>query len=128
MNDPRVEALAAVEHEQWMHWAQAILVRHNIPRAVAARWRSLFVAYQDLPEEHKETDRTWARQALSIMAEQGLGFRFQLGQEVRIRDAKIEARVLSRIEEEAQLLYRIVFWNQGQRQMEVLPESELEPC
>lgn len=41
-----VEALAALEHEQWAHWTK----------------------YADLSEKEKESDREWARKVLEIIA------------------------------------------------------------
>ena len=128
MTDSRLEALAAIEHEQWISWAQQILLHHNIPPRTANRWRKLFVAYDDLPEDMKGVSRGWASRTLGTMAELGMGFRFEIGQEVNIRDAKIQARVRSRIEEANQRLYRVMFWNQGQQQIELVAEGDLDPC
>jgi inhibitor of KinA sporulation pathway (predicted exonuclease) len=128
VNDPRLEALAAIEHEQWIHWAQQILIGYGIPRKTADRWRKVFVPYAELSEESKDVDRAWATRVLAVMAEHGVGFKFEIDQEVAIRDEKIKVRIVSRIEEATQRLYRVAFWNQGQRQYEVVSERELDPC
>jgi hypothetical protein len=64
----RIERLADLEHQQWMHWAQAVIeAEPGLAPDRVARWRSSFVPYADLPEHLKELDRTWARRALALI-------------------------------------------------------------
>ena len=65
MNE-KVEAVAAVEHEQWAHWAEYML-DHLTPEN-KARWRrQIETEYADLSEAEKESDRVWARKAIEAM-------------------------------------------------------------
>jgi hypothetical protein len=57
-----IERVAEVEHEQWMAWSKAVAPEVSPERR--ARWRKLWVPYQDLPEDEKAKDREWARKAL----------------------------------------------------------------
>lgn len=65
MEDELLERLAAVEHEQWMHWSQAVAAEVSAERR--QRWQAYWVAYEDLPEEMKEEDRFWARKVLEAL-------------------------------------------------------------
>ena len=62
-----LERLAALEHEQWMAWAQTILAQENISEYRAGRWSNFFVPYEELDEETKEFDRVWARKVLEVV-------------------------------------------------------------
>lgn len=62
-----IEALAAIEHEQWMEWAKSIMATVHIPPERQARWTNLMVPYSELSEENKELDRKWARKALCAL-------------------------------------------------------------
>jgi hypothetical protein len=53
------ERLAAIAHDQWMTWANAVLSEVHDTRRM--RWRKLMVPYVKLSEEMKEHDRKWAR-------------------------------------------------------------------
>jgi hypothetical protein len=64
-----IEALAALEHEQWMEWAKNIIKSEVIDRERVGRWKALFVPYDELDEESKEKDREWARKVLAIIEE-----------------------------------------------------------
>lgn len=73
-----IEALAALEHEQWMGWSKSLaqliqgqygLEYWKLPTELAlkiSRWEKLWVPFADLSEEMKEKDREWARKAVSI--------------------------------------------------------------
>ena len=58
------ECLAALEHEQWMYWAQRILKTEHISPDRVQRWGRLMMPYADLPEDQKDDDRKWADRAL----------------------------------------------------------------
>ena len=57
-----IEAVAAVEHDQWVLWAKA--VAHEVEPDRAARWRTFYVPYSELPEATKDSNRVWARRAV----------------------------------------------------------------
>ncbi len=65
MDDPLLERLAELEHEQWMAWSQSVATEVSTERR--KRWQACWVAYQDLPEEIKELDRIWARKVLETL-------------------------------------------------------------
>lgn len=63
-----LERLAAAEHEQWMHWATAVLAGEpGISAARRASWQAAMVPYAQLDESAKELDRVWARKALAVI-------------------------------------------------------------
>ena len=65
--DPLIEALAAIEHEQWSQWAQAML--SGITASDRRRWRrQVATPYSDLSESEKEQDRIFARRVLAEVA------------------------------------------------------------
>lgn len=66
MND-LLEALAELEHRQWMHWSQSIAPQ--LPEPARTRWQEAWCPYAELPEEAKELDRVWARQVLELLRE-----------------------------------------------------------
>lgn len=64
----RLEQLAAAEHQQWMHWASAVLAAEpGISAARRASWQAAMVPYAQLDESAKELDRVWARKALAVI-------------------------------------------------------------
>ena len=65
--DELVEELATLEHEQWMHWSQAVAAK--VPAVTRERWRQCWVNYAELPDEMKEFDRTWARKVAALLRE-----------------------------------------------------------
>ena len=64
-----IEKLAKVEHDQWIHWSQAIAqeLGHNHP--IVKRWVRFWVPYEELPETSKDIDRSFARVALFTVIE-----------------------------------------------------------
>lgn len=66
--NPLLEALASLEHEQWMTWAQRIMDSEPISQERRDRWAKFMVPYAQLDEDAKNQDRQWARRALNIMA------------------------------------------------------------
>lgn len=61
------ERLAALAHEQWMHWARAIMPWASPGRC--ARWRLRMVPYEELAEDAKNKHREWADKILGILQE-----------------------------------------------------------
>jgi hypothetical protein len=65
-----IEALARIEHEQWMHWSQAVAA--DVSNATCSKWRRSWVAYDELTEELKEADRVWARKVVNLLRQRRL--------------------------------------------------------
>jgi hypothetical protein len=72
-----VEALAAVEHQQWSHWQRYVHDRGKVqpdgalllPPELVSRWeRQISTSYEDLSEDEKESDREQVRRYLPIIA------------------------------------------------------------
>jgi len=63
MLDIDLEAVAAVEHEQWMKWSQ-VIAGYVTDHDRVDRWREYWVPYHMLAEDVKEQDRVWARKAV----------------------------------------------------------------
>jgi hypothetical protein len=68
--DDLIEALAELEHEQWMHWSQA--AASEVPALTKAKWQRSWMAYADLNDELKEADRVWARKVVYLLRERQL--------------------------------------------------------
>jgi hypothetical protein len=74
VNEELLEALAELEHEQWIAWAKSVSGSEPLLTSERRnRWRKLMVPYSELPEEIKELDRIQARKVLALI-EQGGGF------------------------------------------------------
>ena len=69
-HDELIEALAEVEHEQWMHWSQAVAT--EVPETTRDKWRRSWAPYANLTDELKEADRVWARKVVSLLQKQKL--------------------------------------------------------
>jgi hypothetical protein len=63
--DDLIEALANLEHEQWLHWSQAVAA--EVPARTRQKWEGSWVNYGDLNEELKEADRIWARKVVALL-------------------------------------------------------------
>ena len=68
--DGLIESLAEIEHEQWMHWSKA--VAGDVSDATRNKWQRSCVAYAELTEEAKETDRVWARKVTTLLRQRRL--------------------------------------------------------
>jgi hypothetical protein len=62
-----IEAIAEIEHEQWMHWSQS--VAPEVSMVTNAKWQKSWIAYNDLTDELKEADRLWARKVVLLLRE-----------------------------------------------------------
>jgi len=62
-----LEELAALEHKQWVQWSQSIAANEKISIDRLKRWQTLWVPYSQLSEKDKDSDRSWAREVISIM-------------------------------------------------------------
>jgi chromosome segregation ATPase len=67
--DKLLEALAELEHEQWMAWAETLMATEQISFERQQRWCRYMVPYAELSEDVKEHDRKWARKVLAIVEE-----------------------------------------------------------
>ena len=65
-----VEALAEIEHEQWMYWSQTVAPK--VLSGVSDNWRSSWVDYAELTEVLKEADRVWARKVVELLRKRKL--------------------------------------------------------
>lgn len=65
--DDLVEALAEIEHQQWMHWSKA--VAPEVADATRQKWQRLWCDYSKLTDEAKEADRVWARKVVALFRE-----------------------------------------------------------
>jgi len=65
-----IEALAALEHDQWRHWSKA--VGTAVPLAVRRRWQRCWIPYARLADEVKDADRFWARKVLAVLRKRKL--------------------------------------------------------
>ena len=65
-----VEALAEIEHAQWLHWSQAVAV--DVTAATRDKWQRSWVDYDELTDDLKEADRVWARKVLTLLRQRRL--------------------------------------------------------
>jgi hypothetical protein len=63
--DELIEELAKIEHQQWMHWSQAVAAQ--VPPVTREKWKGSWVDYDELTDELKEADRVWARRVVTIL-------------------------------------------------------------
>ena len=68
--DDLTEALAEIEHQQWMHWSQAVAA--DVPQTLRDKWQSSWVDYAALTDEVKEADRVWARKVVALLRQRNL--------------------------------------------------------
>jgi hypothetical protein len=69
-NRELIEALAAIEHEQWLHWSRA--TASDVSAATRAKWQTSWVKYDEMPDNLKEVDRVWARKVVGLLRERKL--------------------------------------------------------
>jgi len=69
-SDDLIEALARIEHEQWMHWSQAVAA--DIVDATRVKWQRSWVDYAELTDDLKEADRAWARKVVTLLRQHEL--------------------------------------------------------
>lgn len=68
--DDLVEALAEIEHEQWMHWSQAVAA--DVNDATRSKWQRSWVDYAKLTDDVRESDRIWARKVVTLLRQRKL--------------------------------------------------------
>ncbi len=63
-----IEALARMEHSQWMNWSKAIAENECLSLNRMKRWQGdLWKPYDQLTADQKEPDRYYARKVLEIV-------------------------------------------------------------
>jgi hypothetical protein len=68
MKNEIIEKLAALEHEQWVHWTKYML--ENMTDENVERWnRQIETPYSYLSEKEKESDRVWAEKVYVVLEE-----------------------------------------------------------
>ena len=60
-----IEALAALEHEQWMEWSKELAVHSIWAKLILFRRKKLWVPYEELAEDVKQQNRFWVAVVLS---------------------------------------------------------------
>lgn len=108
-----IEAMASVEHDQWMQWAKSLLESESLSLDRMHRWEKLMVPYDQLSEEMKDHDRQWAKAALEAY----LSLRPVYTQEGDI-EAMAEGIVQARLRE------RFKCEETGRTMIPILPEQE----
>jgi len=67
---PLLEALAKLEHDQWMDWAKNLMEKEPaISQARKDRWMTFMVPYDQLDKPAKDMDRVWAAKAVELVQE-----------------------------------------------------------
>jgi len=68
--DNLVEALAEIEHLQWVHWSKA--VAPEVAEATRRKWKCCWTDYSKLSDDAKEADRIWSRKVVALLREHKL--------------------------------------------------------
>ena len=61
------EALAELEHEQWITWSKSIAKSEHLDYDRLEGWMKLWIPYAELTEEQKDQDRIWADKSLALI-------------------------------------------------------------
>ena len=64
-----IEKLAALEHQQWVEWSKELSEKEQLSEERQKRWQTLWVPYNELPENMKDHDRKWAKKVIAILLE-----------------------------------------------------------
>jgi predicted YcjX-like family ATPase len=65
-----VEALAEIEHQQWLHWSKAVAT--EVADTTRQKWQRSWVDYAELTDDLKDADRVWAREVVTLLQQRGL--------------------------------------------------------
>lgn len=95
-----LETLAALEHEQWMAWAQSII--SEVSQERRDKWKDLFKHYDELPEKEKEKDRVFARKVMAAIPNQEPEKKFLKEIESDLKDYKRMTEHIDRLAAEMQ--------------------------
>lgn len=80
VSEPMLEALASLEHDQWMDWAKNLMEKEpGLSQERKERWQKFMIPYCDLDEAAKDMDRVWAAKAVDIAMfhRQSMGLSFK---------------------------------------------------
>jgi hypothetical protein len=69
-DDDLVEALAEIEHDQWMHWSRTVAA--DVSDATRAKWQGSWTNYAALSDDLKDADRIWARKVVALLRQRRL--------------------------------------------------------
>lgn len=64
-----LEALAKLEHEQWVEWSRNIADTEVLSLKRLRRWDRLWCNYNVLSEKQKDSDRAYARKVIRLLKE-----------------------------------------------------------
>lgn len=64
-----IEELAALEHQQWMEWANTIIEEEDLSQERVDRWEEYMIPYEDLDDSTKKHDRKWALKIIRLLSE-----------------------------------------------------------
>lgn len=69
----KLEAVSKEVHNQWMVWAKELLENEpNISEERQLHWqKECFYDYEDLTEDMKDLDRSFARKIIKVLEEHG---------------------------------------------------------
>ena len=68
--DDLIEALAEIEHQQWMHWSKTVAA--EVSPVTRKKWQGSWTDYNKLTEAMKEADRLWARKVVTLLRQRRL--------------------------------------------------------
>ncbi len=68
--DELIEALAEIEHEQWLHWSRAVAA--EVAPVTRDKWQRSWLNYAELSDDLKEEDRVWARRVVTLLRQRKL--------------------------------------------------------
>jgi hypothetical protein len=67
--DLLLDALAELEHEQWISWVKTLIDQKLVSEETKNKWEKLFVPYSSLCDEDQEKDKVWARKVVNKIRE-----------------------------------------------------------
>lgn len=66
-NKHLVEALAELEHDQWVTWSKELAQTEKLSEDRLKRWKTLWVPCEKLPDDIKEFDKAYAKLVLAVI-------------------------------------------------------------
>ena len=65
------EKLAEQEHKRWIEWSIDLTKYEKFQRSTIERWKTLWIPYKKLDEEHKEKNRALADKIIKVLIDEG---------------------------------------------------------
>lgn len=99
VSEPMLEALASLEHDQWMDWAKNLMEKEpGLSQERKERWQKFMIPYCDLDEAAKDMDRVWAAKAVDIAMfhRQSMGLSFK----AVVQERDMLTQVVDRLQDE----------------------------